>query len=508
MHPPYLAIRFPYLSADRCLRGGAPPDPPFVLVERHKNALRLAAVSPRALAQGLLPGLPLADARARLPGLAVFPHDPAADAALLRRLARHAQDYTPVVALEAPDALLLEIAGSAHLFSGAQGLAQSLLARLEAEGLHHAHAFGLTPDAALAFARTPVAGGDWRRLPAAALGLSDDAEAALRRAGLRTLADIAARPRRVLAARFGLPALTALDRIAGGVVRPLKPRQHRAALVFEQRLPEPLLTADSVDLILARLAARAATRMGRLGLGGRRFTASLFRTDGACHRLGVESGRPTRDPAAITALFAERIASLADPLDPGFGYDRFTLEVGAAEPLAATQPALDGDAGRGPALEALIDRLSVRFGADRLLRLTPADRHIPEQAQQLAPAGRTRPIAWPADAAGGGGGGGETPMRPLFLLDPPEIVEVLAEVPEGPPHRFRWRRQQHRIARAEGPERIAPEWWRSRSGRLDAGHTRDYWRVEDGDGRRFWLFRAGFYGADAPPRWYLHGLFA
>jgi protein ImuB len=507
MHQPYLAIRFPYLPADRCRKGGAPPDPPFALVERHKNSLRLAAVSPQALAHGLLPGLPLADARARLPGLAVFPHDPAADAALLRRLARHAQDCTPVVALEPPDALLLEIAGSAHLFGGAQGLAQSLLARLAAEGVHHAHAFGPTPDAALAFARIPEAGGDWRRLPAAALGLPHEAEAALRRAGLRTLADIAARPRRVLAARFGLPALTALDRIAGGVVRPLKPRKSRAALVFEQRLPEPLLTADSVDLILASLAARAATRMGRLGLGGRRFTASLFRTDGACHRLGVESGRPTRDAHAITALFAERIASLADPLDPGFGYDRFTLEVGAAEPLAATQPALDSEAGhnnavQGPVLEALIDRLSVRFGADRLLRLHPADRHIPEQAQQPAPARDRPPTPWPAQTPG------ETPMRPLFLLDPPEIVEVLAEVPDGPPHRFRWRRHQHRIARAEGPERIAPEWWRSRSGRLDAGHTRDYWRVEDGEGRRFWLFRAGFYGSAAPPLWYLHGLFA
>jgi protein ImuB len=99
-------------------------------------------------------------------------------------------------------------------------------------------------------------------------------------------------------------------------------------------------------------------------------------------------------------------------------------------------------------------------------------------------------------------------MRPLFLLDPPELVEVLAEVPDGPPHRFRWRRRQHRIALAEGPERIAPEWWRSRSGRLDSGHTRDYWRVEDEGGRRFWLFRAGFYGAAAPPRWYMHGLFA
>ena len=464
--------------------------------------LRLAAVSPEALECGLLPGLPLADARARLPTLAAFPHDPAADAALLRRLARHALDVSPMVALEPPEALLLEIGQSAHLFGGPEGLAGALLARVAAEGVAQAHAFGDTPDAALAFARFPAAGTDWRRLPVAALGLAPDDEAALRRAGLTTLADLAARPRKALAARFGLQALTALDRIGSGIIRPLKPYGRPPKLRFETRLPEPLLTADAVDTILAGLAARAATRLTRLGLGGRRFTASLFRTDGACHRLTIESGRPIRDPAAITALFAERIAGLADPLDPGFGYDRFTLEVGAAEPLGLAQPALDGDAGSGPALDALIDRLSIRFGPDRLLRLQPVDRHMPEQAQRPVPARGTHPAAWPP------GPMGETPMRPLFLLDPPEPVEVLAEVPDGPPHRFRWRREQHRIALAEGPERIAPEWWRSRSGRLDAGHTRDYWRVEDEGGHRFWLFRAGFYGADAPPRWYMHGLFA
>jgi protein ImuB len=503
MHQSFLAIRFPFLPADRCLRGGAPPDPPFALVERQGNAMRLAAVSPGALAAGLVPGLALADARARLPALAVFPHDPAADAALLRRLARHAADFTPTVALEPPDALLLEIAGSAHLFGGPEGLAGALLARLSGEAVAHSHGFGQTPDSALAFARHPAAGQDWRCLPASALGLPPQDEAALRRAGLRTLADIAARPRQTLAARFGPQALLALDRIAGGLVRPLKPRKPPPALRFEARLPEPLLTADTAEAVLAGLAARAATRLNRLGLGGRRFTAGLFRTDGARQQLAIESGRPTRDPAAITALFAERIAALADPLDPGFGYDRITIEVGAAEPLGSTQPTLAAETAGSAALETLVDRLSIRFGPDRLLHLQPADRHIPERAQIRTPARSARPFSWGPTTPG------ETPMRPIFLLDPPEPVEVLAEVPDGPPHRFRWRRNQHRIALAEGPERIAPEWWRSRTGALDGGRTRDYWRVEDSDGHRFWLFRAGFYdGASAPPRWYMHGLFA
>jgi protein ImuB len=99
------------------------------------------------------------------------------------------------------------------------------------------------------------------------------------------------------------------------------------------------------------------------------------------------------------------------------------------------------------------------------------------------------------------------PERPLRLFAQPEPVEVImAEVPEGPPLRFRWRRVIHEVARSEGPERIAPEWWRPE----DMGRaTRDYFRVEDREGRRYWLFREGLYGRETErPLWYIHGLFA
>lgn len=456
---------------------------------------------------GLLPGLTLADARARVPHLRAAPHDPAADAALLRRLARLAGDYTPMVALQPPDALLLEIAASAHLFGGAKALASGLGARFRALGLHQVQGFGDTPDAALAFARFPAA--NWKHLPAAALGLGEEAEAALRRAGLRTLGEIAAQPRRAIASRFGMEALTALDRIGAGLVRPLKARQALPSLAFEQCLAEPLLTAEAADRVLAQLAARAARRLGRLGLGGRRFAATLGRTDGAVQALEVESSRPLRDATSILALFAERVAGLADPLDPGFGYDLVRLKVQSAEPLAPEQAGLDARAREPGALDDLIDRLSIRFGPGRLLRLLPADSHIPERSERRLPASRTPAPSKVEAGETPPGPRGETPMRPLFLFDPPEAVEVLAEVPDGPPRRFRWRRRQHRVARAEGPERIAPEWWRLRSGALSGGRARDYWRVEDMDGRRFWLFRAGLYEGGAPaPGWYLHGLFA
>jgi protein ImuB len=108
--------------------------------------------------------------------------------------------------------------------------------------------------------------------------------------------------------------------------------------------------------------------------------------------------------------------------------------------------------------------------------------------------------AWPVDR----------PPRPVRLFAHPESVEVIAEVPDGPPIRFRWRRRLYDVTRAEGPERIEPEWWAD-NGPAARG-TRDYFRVEDTTGRRFWLYRDGLYdvgedGARAP-RWYVHGLFA
>jgi protein ImuB len=502
---PWLALRFPFLPADRLCALGAAPAEPFALVARTGNALRLAAVSPGALALGLHPGLTLADARARVPALASAAHDPAADAAWLRRLARRFDWATPTIALQPPDALLLEIGASTHLFGGAPALAARLKQELGAVSAHLALGLGTTPDAALAFARFPGAAGDWRRLPVAALGLDAEAEAGLRRAGLALVGEVARQPSAAIAARFGLQAVKALG-FLHEQVRPLKLRRPPPRLAFEARLAEPLLTTDAAHAVLAELYARAARRLARLGRGGRRFEAAFDRADGAVQRLAVESGRPLRDPRAIARLFDERIEGLADPLDPGFGYDRIALAVSRHEPLAVRQPQLGEARDAAPdALDAALDRLSIRFGADSFLTLLPLDSHLPEASEARRPARDGEAPAWGRPAIEDT----DPPLRPLFLFDPPEPVEVLAEVPDGPPHRFRWRRTQHRVALAEGPERIAPDWWRLASGALEGGRVRDYWRVEDMDGRRYWLFRAGLYGeVGAAARWYLHGLFA
>jgi protein ImuB len=97
------------------------------------------------------------------------------------------------------------------------------------------------------------------------------------------------------------------------------------------------------------------------------------------------------------------------------------------------------------------------------------------------------------------------PSRPVRLFARPEPVEAVAEVPDGPPARFRWRRMLHEVIVAEGPERIAMEWWRDETGQA---LTRDYFRLECRDGLRAWLYREGLFGREtAQPRWFLHGLF-
>ncbi|MFM2372369.1 MAG: hypothetical protein RIS85_2091, partial [Pseudomonadota bacterium] len=323
-------------------------------------------------------------------------------------------------------------------------------------------------------------------------------------AGLKTIGELAARPLASIAARFGADAVTALRRLLGEEHAPIDPLAQPVPLHFERRFADPVALQASIAACFLDLLREAAVMLEQRSLGGRRFVLSLFRSDGARQRLAIETGLPTRDPAPVLRLFEERIATLADPLDPGFGYDRITLFLPKTEPLAAIQTALDGSEQDAATLADLIDRLSTRLGPASLCRLTPQNSHIPEQSQLALPAIQNHKAPWPTPPAG------EPPMRPLFLFDPPQQVEVIAEVPDGPPHRFRWRRKLHEVRLYEGPERIASEWWRRKGGEAlgKGGLTRDYYRIEDVRGRRYWIFRHGLYEERQGPKWYLHGLFA
>ncbi|MXO67429.1 DNA polymerase Y family protein [Altererythrobacter marinus] len=496
-----MAIHLPFLPAERRIAGRvAPPETAFAIIDKHRGALRIVALSAEAAAQGLRPDMALADARALVPHLPAFPHDPAGDGAMLMRAVEACERYTPMVAPDGEDALVLDLTGC---FEG-QGwtretIARDALAHLARMGLGGRAAHGPTPDAALALARFGM--DELADLPVAALALGAEADLALRRAGLRTIGALAARPRAPLAARFGRELPVRLARLLGEEDRRITPHRPAGAIRAERRFAEPLASVAPLLDVIEGLAQRLESVLARRGEGGRRFDVALFRTDGHVARLAVACGRPLRDPPAIRRLFSERLESLSDPLDPGFGYDMARMAVPLAERLENEQRDLAcGEGGEAqPDLAPLLDRLAVRFGPDRIRRFHPRDEHLPEYAARPVPP-ESGPAAWPRPEPG------EPPLRPLFLYDPPRPVGVVAEVPDGPPRRFVWRGKHHRVVRHEGPERIAYPWWKHPEGR---GPTRDYYRVEDEMGQRFWLFRHGLYASESDhPQWYLHGLFA
>ncbi len=481
---------------------------PFALVERKNNAHRLYALNSAALDQGLAPGLTLADARARLPQLRVADADRRADRELLLSLAAHCELYTPLTALDEPHGLALDVTGCAHLFGGEAGLLALVGKNLAALGFSARAALASTPDGARALARFS-SGGVFSpdeaaeavaRLPLAALEVEDEILLALSRAGLKTIGDLASRPSRAFAARFGADFPRKIERLLGREDLRLTPLRPPPDCMVERHFAEPLAQSDSIEAVLSDLIHEAKALLERRGQGGRFFEASFFRADGVVRRLSVETLRPTRDPKILALLFHEKLDSLADPLDPGFGFDALRLAVPRVEnfnPAQGDFVALETRRDERE-LSELLDRLTTRFGRARVLRFMQGDAHEPERESSAVPVAAAAAETWSKPSES------EPPARPLTLFDPPQPVEVVALAPDGPPARFRWRRKMHDILRAEGPERIAPDW--SVFGMREP--ARDYYRVEDVEGRRFWLFRRGLYEYDVQPRWFLHGLFA
>ncbi|MBO6756717.1 MAG: DNA polymerase Y family protein [Roseibium sp.] len=559
-----LSLWFPDLPADRIIRrlnASAPPaaraaEPPFAVVAKTGNVQRLCALNQTAQALGLKAGGNLADARARVPHLLIEEAAPDKDAALLDRLADWCDRYTPLVALDGPDGLFLDITGCAHLFDGEAALLADALKRLHRQGFTVRGAIAGTPGAAWAKARYGTGGcvppgqeqAALEGLPVAALRLARDVAEGLERVGLSTVGALSGRPRAPLANRFGVELIQRLDQALGREREAISPRFAVPLVVAERRFFEPIGRMEDVQAVLLSLAGQVAEALERRVEGGRAFEMSLFRADGAVQRVVVGTSRPLRAPKRILALFAEKLKADESVLDAGYGYDLIRLSVLEAEAAAPDQLAL---AGKGQAqaeadLTGLVDRLGARLGIDRVTRLLPVDRHLPESQTGFVPAAIARedalswvgfggtdfglghlqkdgdPVQAEIPAAGGfseefGADWQQIPLeiplvRPLRLIDPAEPVEAVAVVPEGPPLRFRWRRVLYKVARSEGPERIAPPWW---VGAPDApppdqtAVTRDYFRIEDEDGRRFWLYREGLYARETTqPRWYMQGVFA
>jgi len=514
-------LRFPRLPTDRLQRKtqtqpGSPASPdegPLVIVAKSGNALHLVALDRKAAALGLRCGMALADARAMIPALDVAAADEPADRLLLESIADWCVQFTPLVALDPPHGLLLDVTGAAHLFGGEGALLDRSRTALRKQRFAVAGAIAGSATAARALARyrdgaiVPPGreAAAMAPLPVEALALDAAVTHAFRHAGLKTIGQVAARKRCELTARFGAGMVFALDAALAKAEKPISSRRSLPDYSAERIFAEPVVADAAILETLRTLAASLARLLAERGEGARALEAVFFRADGKVRRLAVETGSATRDPAIIERLFREKLAALADPLDPGFGFDLIGLSAVRAERSDCGTAAFEAEAKEEKEIAFLIDRLAARFGTQRILSFRPNDTHIPEAAAVMLPAqyAENSRVPWRVLR-----GPGEAPRRPLRLFERPEPVEATADMPQGPPVRFRWRRVLHEVVLTEGPERIAMEWWRHRKPQP----TRDYFRVEDAGGRRFWLYRDGVAddgGSEAfAPRWFLHGLFA
>ncbi len=516
--PPSLAL--PRKGGGNKAKSGFDPnDAPSVVVAKQNNALQIAALDDAAARLGLEVGLPLANARAICPHLRVFDADDVADAKTLNDIADWCDRFTPLVALDPPHGLFLDITGCAHLFGGEAALMRLLCEVLTAQGFAVSAAIAGTSVCARTL-RNHVHGRIVREgeetdavavLPVFALGAEEAITRGLRRAGLKTIGDVAARARHEITARFGAGFTTLLEHALGQGDAPISPRKPLPDYIVEKRFAEPVATEAVISATLSSLAAMLVATMDKQGKGARRLEASFFRTDGAVRAIAVDTGRPVTKSEVIDRLFRERLEALNDPLDPGFGFDLIRLSASRTEIVVQQQRDLDAHVHDNDELAALIDRIAARIGGRRVVVHLPQDTHIPERAVMAAPAqhhlAAAMQAAWPARAES------EPPLRPLRLFEKPEPIHVpFATVPDGPPHHFTWRRATHAVVRVEGPERIAMEWWKQDGQTL----TRDYFRVEDAAGLRFWIYRDGLYsgeladekGKPVAANWFVHGLFA
>ncbi|MDP3658494.1 DUF6504 family protein [Phenylobacterium sp.] len=534
----------------------APQDRPFALVETARGVRRLAAVDEAARALGLFAGQKAADAAALVPELDSAEAEPAADLAALEALADWCVRFSPAVAPDAPDGLLLDVEGVSHLWGGEGALMADFRHRLGQGGIGVRLALADTPGAAWALAHHGVDGtiaavGEQAPLlaplPPAALRLEPQAAAQIERLGLKRLGQLMKIPRAPLGRRFGAATLMRLDQALGRAREALAFRRPATPWFARLAFAEPISAPEDMGRVSRDILEALCARLDDAGQGARRFEMAFHRVDGQAPSLSVGLAFPGRDARRLARLFAPKL----ETVDPGFGIEVVTLSALDVEPLAGRQTSLrqspsrssssglsrgsmhTGDAEGTSALlrfpgasvfmdprdkpeddgrkdevfqwdlidEAelapLVDRLANRLGEERVWKSAAFESHVPELASIRAP---------PLAGAPHGGWDPDLP-RPLRLFRRPEAIEVTAPVPDDPPIQFRWRGRVHRVSRSEGPERIAEEWWKAALSAASPAHVRDYYRVEDQEGGRFWVFRAGLYEAGQPARWWLHGLF-
>lgn len=496
--PRYASISFPYLLTEYAARKNpALHERPFVLALRERGRMLIESVSRQALQKGIRPGMVLADCKAIFPELEMLEAEPGRAVKLLQALAEWSIAYTPFVAIDLPDGLILDTSGCTHLWGGEAQYLENINQRLNAFGYTTQCAVADTIGAAWALARfgdTPaVVRPNHQRealwaLPPAALRLDTTVLTKLKKLGLQRIGSFIDMPRPALRRRFGISLPMRLGQALGQEIeiavpiKPVEPYQERLCSL------EPISTATGISIALEQLLQMLCKRFENEGMGLRQAIFKAFRIDGDIQQIEIGTGQPSRNPNHLFRLFEHKIATL----QPDLGFEMFILEAPKTETITNEQAAIWSASGQNNSKVAeLLDRVAVRTGAGAITRYLPAEHYWPERSVKPAvPLWEKPSVSWQTQWP-----------RPAHLLPRPEAIEVTALLPDYPPMLFRYKGSVYKVVKSDGPERIEQEWW------LADGLYRDYYCIEDENGARYWLFRSGPYDK-GKPQWFIHGFFA
>jgi protein ImuB len=495
----YVAIWFRHLKTDRMVRRKPElKNTPFVLAAPEHGRMMIKAANEAAQAKGIDTGMVVADCRAIFPTLQVFDDKPGTAAKLLHALAEWCLRYTPMVSVDEPEGLILDVSGCTHLWGGEQPYLNDLHSKLTGYGYDIRIAIADTVGTAWAISRfgastAIVASGNQLEalmpLPAAALRLETPILVRLEKLGLNQIKSFIAMPRKALRRRFGESILIRLDQALGITHEVI---QHIELVTpYQERLPclEPIRTATGIEIALKKLLEKLCARLAKEEKGLRKCIMKGYRVDGIVQQIEIGTSRPSRNVVHLFKLFELKIATIT----PALGIEVFTIEATIVEAISAQQDALwnFAEGGNGTAIGELLDRIAGKLGIHAIHRYLPDEHYWPERSVKLASSlSETPQTAWRADLP-----------RPIHLLPEPETIEVTVPMPDYPPVLFRYKGELHNVSKADGPERIEQEWWQAK------GLYRDYYCVEDKHGSRYWLFRLGSYDT-CDPKWFIHGFFA
>ncbi|HEX8607450.1 MAG TPA: DNA polymerase Y family protein [Pedobacter sp.] len=495
----FLSIWFRYLTTDwLCLHRPELKEQPFVFAVPIHGRKLVSAMNAIAEAEGIQINMPTADAKAIVPGLEIIDEKPGRDLKLLKGLGEWCIRYSPIVALDPRDGLILDISGCTHLWDGERNFLKEVVRRLNSKGYYVRAAIADTVGAAWAVSRfgksTPIIA-EGKQLEAllplnpAALRIDGAISQRLHKLGLNQISSFIGMPRSVLRRRFGDDLLLRLSQALGQEEEVIKPIHVQEP--YMERLPclEPIRTATGIEIAIKLLLKKLCDRLLQEGKGLRTAKLICYRIDGRVVEASIGTNSPSNSHEHLFALFGLRISSI----EPALGIELFIMEASKVEELLPPQEVLwSGNPGLDDKkVTELLDRLTVKVGATIVHRYLPDEHYWPERATKQASSISEKPlISWHSNP------------RPTQLLRKPEVIEVSVPIPDYPPMLFRYKGITHNIRKADGPERIEREWW------MDEGEHRDYYQVEDELGQRYWLFRSGHYQNDRPQQWFIHGYFA